>query len=111
MTAKMAITVEPGYKHISRREDGELFVTGTRFKLVPLIGWHLVEGWDAEELTRQFAPLTLGQAHAVLGYYYDNREAVDELRAQWDRDYEEARKQWPDSESVMRKKLRAMAGQ
>ena len=111
MTTAVNLTVEPGYKHISRREDGDLLVTGTRFKLVPLIGWHLSEGWDAKELAQQFSPLTLGQAHAVLGYYYDNREAVDELRAQWDRDYEEARKQWPDSESVIRKKLRAKASQ
>ena len=106
----MKAIAEPGYKHISRREDGDLLVTGTRFKVIPLIGWHLVEGWDAAELVKQFPLLTLGQAHAVLGYYYDNREAVEEAMKERDREIARLREETADLRSNIREKLRMPAG-
>ena len=73
MTATEAIS------HVSRDAAGVLRVRGTGYKVIMLLGEHVHQGWDAEEMHRQHPDLTLGQIYSVLGHYYDH---LEELRAE-----------------------------
>jgi uncharacterized protein (DUF433 family) len=37
---------------------------------------HLMHGWSAEELARQYPHLSLAEIHAALGYYFDHAEEI-----------------------------------
>jgi hypothetical protein len=40
-----------------------------------------IHGLDAEAIAEQLPPLTLGQVHAALSYYFDHREQIlEEIR-------------------------------
>lgn len=65
------------YPHLEFRADGTLRLKESHFKVIVLLEEHVYGGWDAEKLVEEHPPLTLGEAHALLSYYYDNREAVD----------------------------------
>ena len=66
-----------GYPHIVRDDDGILRVSEHWFKVIMLIGDHVYGGDDAAALVAHHPPLTLGQAHAVLAYYYDHKDEVE----------------------------------
>ena len=65
------------YAHISINADNVPMLTGTRIKVVEIVLDHLVHGWQAEEIHREFPQLSLGQIHSALGYYYDHQEEID----------------------------------
>jgi uncharacterized protein (DUF433 family) len=65
------------YTHISIGADGVPTLTGTRIKVVEIALDHLVHGWQAEDIHREFPQLSLGQIHSALGYYYDHQEELD----------------------------------
>jgi uncharacterized protein (DUF433 family) len=65
------------YPHIVRDSEGRLRIEGAWYKVILLLEEHVYRGWDADELVEQHPQLTLAQAHAVLGYYYDNKEDID----------------------------------
>lgn len=45
---------------------------------------YLAHGWSAEEMCRQHPYLTLAEAHAALGYYFDHQQEIDEeIRLEW----------------------------
>lgn len=67
--------------HLVCDAAGVLRVRGTGYKVILLVGEHVQQGWDAEELHRQHPDLTRGQIHSVLAHYYDHAE---ELRAELD---------------------------
>jgi len=46
-------------------------------KVVELVVSQRAHGWSAEELSFQFPHLSMGQIHAALAYYWDNREKLD----------------------------------
>jgi uncharacterized protein (DUF433 family) len=69
-------TVE--YAHISLNSDNVPILTGTRIKVVLVVLDHIAQGWDAQEIHRQYPHLSLGQIHSALGYYYDHQAEVDE---------------------------------
>jgi hypothetical protein len=46
-------------------------------KVVELVMAQRAHGWSAEELSFQFPHLSMGQIHATLAYYWDNREKLD----------------------------------
>ena len=68
-------TVE--YAHITVGADNVPTLAGTRVKVVEIVLDHLVRGWDAEDIRREFPELSLGQIHSALGYYYDHKEEID----------------------------------
>ncbi len=83
-------TIQP---HITRADNGTLYVAGTPYKVKHLILEHIAWGLSAIEIRDGHSGLTLGDVHAVLTYFYDNEDAVrqelndglrkvDELRAQ-----------------------------
>ncbi len=46
---------------------------------------YLAYGWSAEEMCRQHPYLTLAEAHAAMGYYFDHQDEIDaQIRAEWD---------------------------
>ena len=66
------------YPHIEIR-DGMAYVAGTRMKVVTLVLEHLANHWEAEALRRQHPPLSLGQVHSALAYYYDHQVELDQI--------------------------------
>jgi len=41
-------------------------------------------GWSVEEICRQHLYLTLAEAHAAMGYYFDHQEEIDqEINQEW----------------------------
>ena len=93
----MTTTADTGYQHIELREDGTPMVAGTGLKVPILVIEHLYHGADASSLVEAYPSLTLAQAHSVLGYYYDHKDAIDADIARRERDLEEWRKEWEDS--------------
>jgi uncharacterized protein (DUF433 family) len=62
---------------IELNEHGVPFIKGTQFKVTQIATEHLAYHWDADQLHRQHESLSLPQIHAVLGYYYENRDECD----------------------------------
>jgi uncharacterized protein (DUF433 family) len=65
------------YPHIVRDSEGRLRVEGAWYKVIVLLEQHVYRGYDAGEMVEHYPELTLAQAHALLGYYYDNKEEID----------------------------------
>ncbi|MGA2798846.1 MAG: DUF433 domain-containing protein [Thermoguttaceae bacterium] len=65
------------YAHIGFNPDGVPIVSGTSTKVVELIADHLIWGWDAQQIQRQYPYLSLGQIHSALSYYYDHQREID----------------------------------
>ena len=65
------------YAHITIGGDNVPMLTGTRIKVVEIALDHLVYGWDAAEIHRQFPQLSLGQIHSALAFYYDHQAEMD----------------------------------
>ncbi|MEM7116986.1 MAG: DUF433 domain-containing protein [Chloroflexota bacterium] len=71
------MTVVTGYHHIVVDENGIPFVAGTTMKVVELVQAYLGHGYSPAELCFQFPHLTMGQIHAALAYYWDNKAKMD----------------------------------
>jgi hypothetical protein len=52
-----------------------------RIRVADVVLPHLVHGWSADELHRQYPHLTLGEIHSCLGYYFDNAPEVEAVIA------------------------------
>lgn len=65
------------YAHVTIGPDNVPMLVGTRIKVVEIVVDHLVHGWGAEEIHREFPELSLGQIHSALGYYYDHKGEID----------------------------------
>jgi uncharacterized protein (DUF433 family) len=68
-------TVE--YGHIGFNQDGTPIVSGTSTKVVELVADHLIWGWDAQQIHKQYPYLSLGQIHSALAYYYDHQQEIN----------------------------------
>jgi uncharacterized protein (DUF433 family) len=67
-------------KHIESHPDrcgGKPCVAGTRIRVWDVYVWHELQGKSAEEIVTNFPQLTLGDVHAALAYYWDNRESIE----------------------------------
>jgi uncharacterized protein (DUF433 family) len=54
-----------------------------RVRVAQIVMDYLAYGWSAEEMCRQHPNLTLAEAHAAMGYYYDHQDEIDaEIRAE-----------------------------
>ena len=47
-----------------------------RIRVSQIVLPHLMHGWSAEELGRQYPHLTMAEIHAALGYYFDHTEEI-----------------------------------
>ena len=69
-----------GYAHITSNPrvcGGKACIDGTRIRVMDIVCLER-EGKKPEEMQRVFAtPLTLGQVHAALSYYYDHRDEIE----------------------------------
>lgn len=98
----MATTV---YPHIAFTPAGKPYVEGTRIK-VELIATVYSTGVSAEQLAEDYPPLTPGQVHSALAYYFDHKDEMDRQIAEGDRLVEEIRAE-VDSSPRLRERLRA----
>ena len=74
-TREMATTT---YPHIELSADGVPMIAGTRTKVIEVVLDRLAYHWDADEIHRQHAHLSLAQIHAALAYYYDHQRELDD---------------------------------
>jgi hypothetical protein len=55
-----------------------------RIRIAQIIMDYIAYGWSVEEICRQHLYLTLAEAHAAMGYYFDHQEEIDqEIRLEW----------------------------
>lgn len=66
--------------HIELRTNREgqdrAYVAGTRVRVQDVYSLAEIHGLDAEAIAEQLPPLTLGQVHAALSYYFDHRDQI-----------------------------------
>ena len=72
----MPATVWPFITHDAA---GVAIIEGTETKVIEVALDRLAHEWNAEEICRQHAYLSLPQVHAALGYYFENRAECDRL--------------------------------
>lgn len=76
----MATTTTHVYPHIIKDPEvcgGKACIEGTRIRVVDIVGLHR-HGHSPEQMLNVYAaPLTLGQVHAALGYYYDHPDEIE----------------------------------
>ncbi len=68
---------ETHYGHIVLNDAGVPIIAGTTMKVVELVLDHLAYRWSPEALQVQHPYLSMGQIHAALAYYWDNKEELD----------------------------------
>ena len=69
--------VATAWPFIELNDAGIAFVKGTRTKVREIVECHVAYRWDAEQIHRQLAGLSLPQIHAALGYYYEHKTECD----------------------------------
>ena len=101
----MATAAATTYAHITKDPNirgGKACIDKTRIAVMDIVQLQR-EGKKPDEMLNVFAvPLTLGQIHAALTYYYDHRDEIeasfrdqDEVEAQIERDRAEFFKRQP----------------
>ena len=71
------IVSDTPYKHIFVMEDGCAMIGGTRIKVEYIVIYSEVWGMTPKRICEGHPPLTLGQVHSALAYYWDNKDLVD----------------------------------
>ena len=66
------------YEHISISATGVPFIKGTTTKVAEIVMEVKAHGWSPDEIHWQHPYLSLGQIHSALGYYWDNRDAIEQ---------------------------------
>jgi uncharacterized protein (DUF433 family) len=72
-----------GHIEIRKNRSGQdrAYIAGTRVRVRDIYAQAEVRGRPPEEIIAALPHLTLGQVHAALAYYFDNREAIlEEIR-------------------------------
>ncbi len=49
-----------------------------RIRVAQIVMDYLAHAWTPDEMCRQHSGLTLAEAHAAMGYYFDHQEEIDE---------------------------------
>ena len=73
------IVSDTGYRHILMMKDGRAMIAGTRMKVEYIVTATNHHKLSPEEICKYWPPLTLGQVHSALAYYYDHKELVEHL--------------------------------
>jgi uncharacterized protein (DUF433 family) len=85
-------TFTPKAPPLRQDKSGIVFVANTRVPLDTIILEHQ-DGFTAEQIAKAYDTVKIADVHAVLSYYFNNREKVDAYLADRARDKEELRKQ------------------
>lgn len=89
----MATTTSTIYAHITKEPEvcgGKACIDGTRIRVMDIVALER-EGYVPEKMLGVFAvPLTLGQVHAALAYYYDHRDEIEASFAEQERGEKES---------------------
>jgi hypothetical protein len=57
-----------------------------RIRVAQIAMDYLTHGWSVEEMCRQHSYLTLAEAHAAMGYYFDHQQEIDdEITTEWEK--------------------------
>jgi len=67
-------------QHIVKTPDlcgGRACIAGHRIRVADIVVWHERRGYSPDEIVSLFPGLTLGDVHAALAYYFDNREEIE----------------------------------
>ncbi len=73
------------YPHIEKIEHQSAHLQRLpRIRVAQIVMDYITYGWSVEEICRQHLYLTLAEAHAAMGYYFDHQEEIDqEIRQEW----------------------------
>jgi len=74
------------YPHIEKLADQAARLQRLpRVRVAQIVMNYLAYGWSVEEMCRQHPYLTPSEAHAVMAYYFDNQDEIDqEIRTEWE---------------------------
>ena len=81
--------------------DGEIRAKGTRVSLVDVV-YHYNQGFSAELLGERFPTVDLATLHHMIGFYIENRDAVDALVKETHAETEMARQAHIPSEKMLK---------
>ena len=73
----MAVPVTT-YEHITVDEKGVPSIAEANTKVVEVVTLMQAHGLSPEEICHQLPPLTMGQIHSALAYYWDHKDAIDQ---------------------------------
>jgi uncharacterized protein (DUF433 family) len=75
------------YPHLEKPEGQSVRLQRLpRIRVAQIAMDYLAHGWSVEEMCRQHPYLTFPEAHAAMGYYFDNQQEIDsEIRAEWEK--------------------------
>jgi uncharacterized protein (DUF433 family) len=90
------------------RVDDEIRVVGARVSLVDLVHCYR-QGFTAEMLGERFPSVDLAAIHHIIGFYMENRQAVDALVAERFAGAEEARNAHVPHEKMLKLRQRVQA--
>ena len=89
----MATTTSTVYAHITKDPEvcgGKACIDGTRIRVMDIVALE-TESYAPEKMLNVFAvPLTLGQVHAALAYYYDHKDEIEASFAEQERGEKES---------------------
>ncbi len=57
---------------------GKACVTGHRIRVMDIVVLHQLRGYSPDEIVGMFPGISLGDIHAALAYYFDNRKEIDD---------------------------------
>ncbi len=67
------------YPHIEKKEHQSAHLQRLpRIRVAQIVMDYIAYGWSVEEICRQHLYLTLAEAHAAMGYYFDHQEEIDQ---------------------------------
>ena len=73
------MTVALDYPHVQKTGDGPAhLVRFPRIRVAQHVMDYLGHGWSPDEMCRQHPYLTLAEAHAAMGYYFDHQAEIDQ---------------------------------
>jgi uncharacterized protein (DUF433 family) len=80
----IVMSVELMYPHIEKPQGQPARLQRVpRVRVAQIVMDYLAYGWSTEEMCRQHPYLTLAEAHAAMGYYYDHLDEIEaEIRAE-----------------------------
>ncbi len=85
------LNIEPQPVPLTRLEDGTWRVSGTRIPLERVVEYYNA-GETPEGIVDAFDTLRLADVYAVISFYLDHKEGVDEYMRACEREAEEVRK-------------------
>jgi hypothetical protein len=66
------------YPHIEKGDHQSAHLQRLpRIRIAQIVMDYIAYGWSVEEICRQHLYLTLAEAHAAMGYYFDHQEEID----------------------------------